>query len=293
LAVTVYSAFSLGPIPASLNKIAYNGLIWPQTKIKNELLAAIPPQAAVAAGYQFLTPLSGRADLASLNYVFLGKQQFLINDYALPQTIQYLIVDFKDLITYQIQYGLNSFYQEQHQSGLKNWPEILNGFGLIKINDQLALYQKNAPTKFKLVEKPTQIPANLEKQTVEINKEINFLGSQSSAEQISLIWQIKEPLSQTYFLKIHLTQGGKTINESICPFGYGLLNRPELKNQAIQINYWPDLKNKVPKGTYELSVSLITITKGRLEIDGWRQAQTVIEKTQAFGPPISLGQINL
>ena len=141
----IYSALALGPTIGIIKQFKTNGLIWPETPAKNQLILSIPTDAAVAATYNLLPALSNRQSLYSLNYVFLNKQQFLFSDYTLPKNTEYLAIDFSDLIAYKLQYNQNPYYKNQYNFAINNWQKNLDGFGLLSINDTLALYKKNQP----------------------------------------------------------------------------------------------------------------------------------------------------
>ena len=281
----IYSTLTLGPIIGGLNKIFQTGLFSSADQNKKEFLEKIPKDAAVATTYDFLPFLSSRAKLYSFNYIFLGKQQFLTKDYALPEDTGYLLIDYNDFITYQLQYGNNLFYQAQYQKAIKSWPNNLTGFGLTAIKDSLALYQKGAEDKFSLIKVLTEIPPELEIKNLAITPEITFIGFRKTEakEEYQLFWQINFPLTQDYLLNLNLT--GKGLTETkIYPFGYGQLRHNNFNGQTlIQTNCWPNFKENLPGGTYNLKVSLTEIESGGIEVDQIRSTKNVIDKTKLLG----------
>jgi len=289
----VYSSLTLGPAIGSLAKIGQSGLLTADSQAKKELLVKIPAQAAVAASYEFLAPLSSRPNLYSFNYIFLGKQQFLSQDYSLPPDTEYLIIDYQDLITYQLQYGNNQFYQKQYQTARQSWPEILADFGLIEINDSFALYRKGAQNQFELIKILENQPKIENQQRTGLSNGIEFLGFNQKENQHQLFWQINQPTAKKYRLKITLADDQKTVLEKIYPFAYDLLvSEKELAKKIIQTNYWFNLKQKLPAGSYELRLSLIEIEKGGIEIDAIRSTKDVIDQEILIGE-INLGQITI
>ncbi|MFA6255217.1 MAG: DUF2079 domain-containing protein [Patescibacteria group bacterium] len=288
----IYSTLTLGPIVGSLNKIFQTGLISPTSQSKKEFIEKIPPDAAVATTYDFLAPLSSRTNLYSFNYIFLGKQQFLTKDYALPDDTKYLLIDYNDFITYQLQYGKNLFYQAQYQKAAKNWPKTLLGFGLVEIKDSLALYQKGVADKFSLVEVLPEIPAGLKTKNLVITPEIKFIGFKKIDMQYQLFWEINLPLTKDY--QLNLSLGGDGITETkTYPFAYNLLQTDNLGGQTIiQTNYWPDFIKKVPSGTYNLKIDLSEIQAGGIEVDQIRSTKNVVDREKLIGE-VLIGPINL
>ncbi|MFA6382776.1 MAG: DUF2079 domain-containing protein [Candidatus Buchananbacteria bacterium] len=288
----VYASLTLGPLVGSLKKIIETGMISSENLTKQELLKKIPAEAAVASTYEFLAPLSSRRKLYSFNYAFLGKQQFLISDYQLPQDTEYLLINYQDFTVYQIQYGKNPFYQSQYEKALLAWPKILTGFGLIAVKDSLALYQKGAENKFTLVENLIELPPIQFPGTLALADNISFLGYNQAAGFYQLFWQINPPLTKKYQLKLELRSDGKTIYQKIYPFAYDLIY--DWKNPGkITTNYWFNFPKEIPAGSYELKISLFQIEKGGIEIDDLRSTVDVIDQKTVISPEISLGQINL
>jgi len=285
----VYALVCFGPLPALAGKIRTDGLIWPQTPAMRELLALIPPDAPVAASYDFLTPLSSRASLASLNYVFLGKQQFLYADYALPPQTEYLAVNYTDLIAYQLQYGLNAKFSALYESGRQNWPQKINGFGLIYLNEGLALYQKAAAPKFLPVQILTALPKISQAAELQMTDDLIFLGANMTPSGCQLFWQANLPLAGDYFIRFNFWKDGKLVAEKIYPFAYGALADPALNGQKIiQTDYgfggWrPELWDVIKSNLQHAEI-------GGIELNGWRGTENVIKKETGIGPEITLSK---
>lgn len=270
----IYSTLIIGPLPGSIAKIARQGLISPEARAKGLILQQIPAGAAVATTYELLTPLSSRANIYSLNYVFLGKLQFLAQDYALPDEAEYLLIDYQDLVTYQLQYDRNDFYQNQYKIALAAWPEVLKNFGLVTIQDSLALYKKGTESKFNLVEYFNQAPE------ISFSKNLNsqalkFLGYNKINNHYQLFWQKNQLLEKNYYLK--LTINNKT--KKIYPLGYGLLNDEQHQDKKIiQTNYWFEFNDLTTGNNNKFTIDLIEIVSGGIEVDGVRSTKNVIDQ---------------
>jgi len=305
IAGLIYSCLTLGPISGIFYKIYQTGLYSSSSAAKQELLNQIPVQAAVAAGYEFLAPLSSRQNLYSFNYAFLGKQQYLAADYSLPPETEYLLLDYDDLIGYQLQYGFNPFYQKQYQAAIQAWPKNLAGFGLIDFRDTAALYQKGAADRFTLIKTlcgnreplfgsrepllPTEnsgceeLPA--EKEITELASDVSFAGFNRVGGEYQLFWQINFPLKEIYRLKLTASDGQKIIYQKIYPFAWDLLADQSLSGKKnIQANYWLGL----PPGDYELKIQLLKLGGGGIELDPIRSTANIIDQEIPVGPEINL-----
>lgn len=291
IAGVIYSCLVLGPLVGLINKIGQTGLYSQISAGKNELMGQIPKNAAVAATYDFLTPLSSRQNLYSFNYAFLGKQQYLLGDYALPTKTEYLLIDFQDLIAYQLQYGFNPFYQKQYQTAVQTWPKNLAGFGLIDIKGTAALYQKGAQTKYTLIEELPDLPGE---EMTPLAAGLDFTGFNRSGGKFQLFWRINFPLKEIYRLKLLVYDDKNFIYEKIYPLAYDLLLDPSFSGKKnIQTNYWFGLDDILAPGNYELKIRLLTLGGGGLEIDPIRSTTGVIDEEIPIGPKISLGSITL
>jgi len=292
----VYSTIFIGPLPGSLAKIASHGLVAPNTRAKQELISQIPPHAAVAATYELLTSLSSRPNIYSLNYVFLGKQQFLFQDYDLPADTQYLAIDYQDLVTYQLQYNKNNFYQNQYNQAVLNWPNVLEGFGLIAIKNSLALYRQGARDNFDLVEAFDQPPEiSFSKNNIG-DASLKFLGYNKSGNNYQLLWRRELPIKKNYYLQLTLTgtENSQLAYQKIYPLGYGELNAKNNKNKPIiQTNYWFDFSEAVPAGDYNLIIDLIEIGNGGIEVDAVRSTKDVIDIQTTIAEDIIAEKISL
>ena len=274
----IYSSLTLGPLVGAWLKLKQPADLTAQQKI----LASIPNDASVAASYSLLASLSSRTGIYSLNYVFLGKQQFLSRDYALPEATKFLAVDFNDLITYNVQYGRNPYYQSQYQQALTNWPKVLTGFGLTAIEDGVALFQRGANDNYQLLKFLDQ-PPGLEQKPITLNEQITFLGYQKNNQTHELFWQLVLPLSKSYQLKLEVRDSEQIIYEQFYPLAYDLLIGATPGTPTVQTNYWFSLDKKLPPGTYHLKINLVEITEGGIDINALRGTETVVNKELIVG----------
>ena len=287
----------MGPLPGSIQTINQKGLAAPGTKIKQAALQLISPTSAVAASYDLLTPLSSRQQIASLNYVFLGQQQFLAADYQLPPETQYLAVDFQDVITYQLQYVNNPFYQAAYQTAVKSWPEIFEGFGLIYLQDTVAVYQRGAENKLMPVKILTNEPPIENQLNYPLADQITLLGyNRQEKNHFELFWRAKQPIIKDYQLLIEIETNGQKIYQKIYPLAYGLWPTSRwLPGQIIQTDYWFEFDPKISAAKPELKISLVDISAKKnngIQLNALRSTFDAIEEYERLAPSIALGQIS-
>jgi len=291
----VYTSLTLGPLTGSINQLYTQGLVWPATKASQPVLKMIPPQAKVAATYDFLANLSSRPGIYSFNYAFLGKKQFLVKDYNLPPETEYIILDYQSLISYQLQYQQNPFYRQQYQVALNHWSKTLDGFGLIALDGTTALYKKGAENKFKLIEVLTEAPKIDFPLNDSLAGQLKFLGyNQPEEKHYQFFWQVKQNINSHYQLLITWRQNDKIIGQKIYPLAYDILPTNQWSSgQIIQTDYWFATNKKLPAGNYDLTLELIEITKGGLDIDGIRSATNSVDEFERLADPIAIGQISI
>ena len=289
----IYSFFTLSPTLNIFKKIFQTGWGVELAQAPQILIKKIPSQAPVAASYSLITNLSSRPKIYSLNYIFLGQQQFLNKNYFLPADAQYLLVDFSDLLTYQLQYRNNSFYQKQFELAQTNWPKIFENFGLVAIQNNYSLWQKGEKNQFDLVKKLTVQPNIAWPKEINLNEKIKYLGFNKNDNRYELFWGINKPI-KNYYLEIKLINQDTAIETRLYPFAYGwLAGNNDDQKQLIQTNYWFSWSKKIPPGDYELIVRLVEIISPGIEIDETRSTKPVLDKKIELGPELNLGLINL
>lgn len=82
----------------------------------------IPQEVSVAATYQHLAPLSSRAELYDLRYIWLGHQQYSSAPY-IYRNPEYVVIAQHDLESYMVQFPTLAWTSAGHESG----PERLRG----------------------------------------------------------------------------------------------------------------------------------------------------------------------
>ncbi len=265
----IYNFLVLGPLITFANKLVTTD--YQEIKLKNEFVQQIPKDASIVTTYDLITNLSSRKQVYSLNYLFLGRQQYNAGEYKIPQDTQYLLINFSDFITFHLQYekAANSYYYQ----GDNNLQNIIkeHHFVLQKIDKNLAIWQKNGQEKdLVLWQSFSNIPKLKIIKEEKINEELSFVGFSQEDKTTSLYFKVLKPIDKNYFIKI---------GRKIYPLGYGLFPTSEWpKDQIIQINFF-DL---TPVQNFK-----ILDLAGGMELDGLGKVKDVLDKIDI------LGEINL
>jgi uncharacterized membrane protein len=290
--ITLYSAFTLGPVGGAFGLIREKPETQSSIVLKNELVRQVPPQAKVVATYDYLTRLSGRPDVFSLHYVFRGTKQYSPEKYILPEGVEYAAIDFSDLITYQIQFSQEDFYPGGYQ---RVRDLLLNDFGLVQIADTQSLWKKNLKSETKLVEFATDFTiAN--PQNSNFDNKIAFLGYSTpkintSGEvpliDISFFWKSLTAPIEDYQLRIaYLDQNGKALYSRYFPLAYGLYPTSQWpQEKIIKTNQWLQLPQKYPGKIAQLKINLVKL-QGYLGLDDLKSAQIKITEAGVIGDSI-------
>jgi hypothetical protein len=293
LIITIYAVVTIGPLPGFIKMMIKNEPAEEIVSLKNNFISQVPAAASVVSTYDFLTKLSGRSEVYSLHYVFKGTKQYSSEEYKLPDSVNYALIDFNDFLVYQSQYSSD---QEVYATGDDRVRNILQtrNFGLIKVIDNYTLWQKDYPSSLKLYETLTtaEIENNL---TINLNNQIKVLGYSSpqikkeedlSTLNFSLYWQSLQPIEKNYQLQLeYLESGGKSIYQKIYPLAYGLYPTSQWQNNEIvktnQLFYLP--KNLAGQ-INSVRFSLIDL-KDYLDLNQIKSASIKITSQKTIGEP--------
>lgn len=101
----VFAAMTLGPLPGVIRMMVHDRTaLEAERRHAEEIIAKIPSDAAVAAGYRLMPALSGRAELYALHYQFLGVTYGGETPYAIPDDVRFVALDRRDAAVYEAQY---------------------------------------------------------------------------------------------------------------------------------------------------------------------------------------------
>ncbi len=110
----------------------------------SEALKQIPAQSGVAATYSFLSPLSSRQTLQMLPYAYGGKGQFALTNYEISANVDYLAIDWQEMIYSQAHYPSSYPQSVSHQSMLTNWQKITRDFSPIWQQNNIMIMKRGA-----------------------------------------------------------------------------------------------------------------------------------------------------
>ena len=236
---------------------------------QRQLLNNIPADASVAATYAFLPTLSSRPDLFSLNYHFIGRQQYSDQPYVIPDTTEYLLIDFSEIATYQLQYGGVAFYQPFLAGSDDRLRQLLlrGNYGVIDQVDTTFLFQKNAGGALSEV---TDSAARVGRDS--------FTCAATATTTLSFSCQAQFATLPTadYQLQLRLLSAkDRLVAERLLPFAYGLQTTSRLAvGHGATMTYqllWPTKKAATA------CVDLVE-NRGGIMINDWRGLTPLVDR---------------
>jgi uncharacterized membrane protein len=209
----VYILWQLGPL-ANFFTVPLT-TDYHQVTLKNQFSQLIPENASLLTGFDLLPNFSSRSQVYFLRYAYLGRQQFNAGDYKLPEDLQYIFLNFDDFL-YLDSYSQSKTYSTDYFQADDRLRDLLaQNYSLIKVEDNLALWQKKGPKTdlalYNVLDK--KIPEIKNKKSQTFDSKIEFLGYDQKDKIISLYFKCLEAMDKNYFLNI---------NDHYYPLGYGL-----------------------------------------------------------------------
>lgn len=316
IAVTIYGATTFGPIvPATKAISAYKHNYPELDRLKTHYVSLIPENSSVTTSYDLLPRLSSRNKLYSLHYAFLGKKQYSDDLYTLPPT-DYMLIDTKDFLTYQIQYPDNSFYQDAYSNGDNKIRSIIKEqqLGVASVSDDLIMLKKNIKDNVELYNTYSEKPT--------INYEMNAGNTQDSefaapgiifqgwnylpidhnqypisdnpdtSMPISLYWKVVNETAENYQLRLYVNDGDDVVYEKHYALGYGIFPSDEWKKESyVETNYWFHIPAEVLSTEIDsISFDLIKLKDGHsyLGLDGLLTATMKNVEYESAGETIQI-----
>lgn len=285
--ITLYGAITFGPLTGFfyfLSKdVSANELI----SSKQYYLSRVSQAEKIVATYEFLTPLSSREKIYSLHYAFLGKKQYSPEEYQLPE-IDSMLIDFNDLITYQIQFSPSRTYGNALETGDDRMRDIIKkrNFKVIQATDTLAYFKKDSRQEIDLYTIAQDPPPIKNKTKIKVSPEIEFSGWNSISDDqnyhpnaeknsrlvpLSLVFLANQTPIKDYQLLL-----SKKGYKKIYPLAYGLYPTSEWQqNEWVTVNYWFLVPNNIFSDNL-LSLKLVLLSdqkKPYLGLDKIRSAE--------------------
>lgn len=251
---TLYSAVTLGPIPGTIQSLRLTKKD-PVVSEARRIIATIPQNAGVAASYAFLPQLSSRQNFASLHYAFLGLTQFGAAPYALPQNIDYLLIDTQDFLIYGLQFPKTAWTRDAYADGPARLRALIKerGFGVAEMSDSLILFRRGADGElpFEIYSHTnTDFPktvgvgagAKAPRETAADLGPLRFLGTASVPHQpfaFDIFLQAKEALTEKYAIEFSVRAAdGSLVYKKFHPLAGGLYPTSEWKpGEVVRSRY--------------------------------------------------------
>lgn len=273
---TLYGTVTFGPLPAFVTSLAVDN---PSSMIVREAVGSITPTDRVVASFAPLTSVAGREHIYSLHYAFLGARQYSDAPYTIPDDADTLLIDFRDLLVYELQAGNITPYVRAREDGPRRIRELINnrGFRLERITGTVAVYRNNGDhlqDDIQLVSFPTTLPDNLRGSPRDLGP-VTFLGWATGIDgRTDLYWKANGTLEDRYQLSIGWTSTDGTFHTDLYPLAYGLHPTTEwIPGQIVQTSYWFPAEIRAPGGPLEV---MVTSIQGFMSLDGMRTASMEI-----------------
>ncbi len=282
-----YLWIDLGPLTLNLKQFNFNP---PPVE---QLVRSIPRSAVVLSSYDFLPNLSGRREIYALNYYFLGQQQFASQPYVLARQPDYILINFHDLIGFQLQFPQSAWAEKYYQSGAGRLRRLLADYGAIKVAGDTVLFKKNYPSQFNLYKLAgnTALPATDKGLSHNFNNQIKISRFKFSfpgrgQARLSLSLYVLRPPRAVYQLKINLSDGRYNYHRYLS-LAYGLYPTDNWRRgDLIKLNYWLELPDKLDiKKITQADLSLVKL-EGTLALDKLGVVKLNIDREQIIGRTI-------
>ncbi len=192
--VAVVFSLVIGPQTGAVRDL-FGGLRpTPRDRIKEEMLAKIPPSAGVVATFEFLPHLANRAGLYSFHHVYTGFYTLSDKTYELPETTQDALIDFIDVRTFK------GFYKKGRTKNLKAF--FGSGqWGIEDVQDGIVLLRKGAPDRYRLTDVLAEAPAPQHPVNKKTQEGLVLLGFDTDAGRpgflhLTLYWSLERPVDR-------------------------------------------------------------------------------------------------
>lgn len=275
--VSVYSLLTFGPTISAVK--TYNRTsIADTTKAQYaaNLAKNTPSSQAVIAGYNTLVSFAARPQIFSFHYAFLGKRQYSNRPYPLPNDLNLIVIDSAEFITLQMQYAEREDRKAEYQSGYKRIKDLLvaNKLKLAGIKDTLLIFSKYGNADFQLYQVENAQPANGNK-SIQLTVPGAVKWNKTDYVEIPVRGQITKTINSNFQLELKwFDSKNQNLETRMLPLGYGLKPTSDWQtNQAVTTNF-----RIVPPQKAAYAKMRAVTPKGAIVLNGWRAAETVLDK---------------
>lgn len=140
-ASAIYGMLSLGPLPAVARRLARPSNDAVRAAAGRKIVARIPAQSSVAAGYALLPHLASREKLYSLHYGYLGVTQFASAAYRIPDDVAFAVMDAADFSAYQAQFSKTAWSRPYAAGGEARLEPLLGS--LVAASDTFVAFRND------------------------------------------------------------------------------------------------------------------------------------------------------
>ena len=265
LFASAYASATYGVlVPATVAAFADN-----QVAAKRAAVAAIPDDAAVAATFELLTPLSSRSHLYAIQYAALGKNQFALSEYALPPDTRYLAIDWQDIHKLILNVHEHARYADEKTDIPQRLHALLADFKLIFASGSVTVWERGEPE--------SRIVA-LDDPSLEAGPLLQLTRIYPNGGQVVVKGILPNANSNNEY-SLRVAQGNRTFT---VPIGYALLSQADLtsgKKFGMPLFLDPSEGN--------ISVRLYQWTRGALTIGQLKNLKELSD-AKPIGNPMTL-----
>jgi hypothetical protein len=139
LFASLYGTFTYGPLGAV-------AIEWQRPNLiieKNDLLSRIDPESPVAATYDLLPTVSSRRHVYLFPYAAIGKNQFALSDYPLPNDTRYLLIDWDDIVLMEMHVSSNRSFSPYANDVVNNMRHMLSDFSIVDAKHSILLLERS------------------------------------------------------------------------------------------------------------------------------------------------------
>ncbi|MEK7631427.1 MAG: DUF2079 domain-containing protein [Patescibacteria group bacterium] len=294
--VSLYSLLTFGPTVSAV--WAWRNVSPAEHYKTRELVRTVieysPRDASILAGYSALPEVVNRPQAYAAHYAFLGKRQFSQREYPVPDTLDMVVMDAQDFVTYQLQYGEGK-HQTDYETGATRFQELLTKRSLHLTNtfDTLLHFTRyDGPDKLaELVTRAPRAPLSGVEFSLQSASPTITIDPNTQLAKLELIGQVGNPTLANVQVRLRwFDTQGRVIETRLLPLGYGLIPTSSWQLHEAVTTIFTLLP---PKKAVRAEVEAI-VPHGHLQLNGWRAAEPVLDaKTQVVSQIISLpfGQV--
>jgi uncharacterized membrane protein len=202
---------------------------YPQTltTARQEFFAQVPSQARLVAESTFIAQASSRSTLYTLTGAYFGCGQFCSFEFVMPP-VDYILVDNSQFIVTMLEREQAHFLEYKRDGITTNWRTILEDYSLVKVWNNLTLWQNKQNTDQESIKLFEGI-----KKSGDFSSEDFLVSSDFSGGVLQLSLQKKHTEDNIYLVRFY----GKNYDFDM-PLDYGLLSEKEWPEDEVVSFYY-------------------------------------------------------